>query len=204
MNCFFSQVLPTLINFMKVSNPNMKLKHFTVPKFVYGDVTQNGEGVLVLEDLSAKGYNTFDATMMLLDYQHFFVTILALSEFHALAIAFDLAASPGRKLIDLFPLLDPAHLMWLQDDMVNFLKGVSDTADQFLRSLKGEEEVARVFGATMRDPRPLFNHEVKRQSQFQCLQHGDSWHNNFLFRKTRKDLRVSVIDWQVIRIIDMR
>ena len=33
---------------------------------------------------------------------------------------------------------------------------------------------------------------------FACLQHGDSWHNNFLFRRARADaVRSAAVDWQV-------
>ena len=31
------------------------MQHFKTPKFLFGDVTQAGEGVLVLEDLSTQG-----------------------------------------------------------------------------------------------------------------------------------------------------
>ena len=30
-----------------------------------------------------------------------------------------------------------------------------------------------------------------------CLQHGDSWHNNFVFRKARDVVKVAIVDWQV-------
>ena len=30
-----------------------------------------------------------------------------------------------------------------------------------------------------------------------CLQHGDSWHNNFVFHKARDVVKVAIVDWQV-------
>jgi hypothetical protein len=81
--------------------------------------------------------------------------------------------------------------------MVHFLKTVSHSAEEFLRGLKNEDEIVRKFAKSMRDPLVLFEKEICRKSVFPCLQHGDSWHNNFLFHKTRKELKVHIIDWQV-------
>ena len=47
--------MPTLEAFMAKRNPEFHLQHFQLPKYVYGDVTTKGEGVLVLEDVSTKG-----------------------------------------------------------------------------------------------------------------------------------------------------
>ncbi len=49
----------------------------------------------------------------------------------------------------------------------------------------------------MCDPLRLFKEELSRQTPFRCLQHGDSWHNNFMFRKSRNSVKVSIVDWQV-------
>ncbi len=47
-----------------------------MPKFLYGAAsTDTGEGVLVLEDLSVKGFSTFDPAMMLLDLPHMQVSL---------------------------------------------------------------------------------------------------------------------------------
>ena len=32
---------------------------------------------------------------------------------------------------------------------------------------------------------------------FRCLQHGDTWHNNFMFHRSRQGLKASICDWQV-------
>ena len=34
-------------------------------------------------------------------------------------------------------------------------------------------------------------------SRLRCLQHGDSWHNNFVFHKARDVVKVAIVDWQV-------
>ena len=33
--------------------------------------------------------------------------------------------------------------------------------------------------------------------RLRCLQHGDSWHNNFVFHKARDVVKVAIVDWQV-------
>ena len=37
----------------------------------------------------------------------------------------------------------------------------------------------------------------ERFLRLRCLQHGDSWHNNFVFHKARDVVRVAIVDWQV-------
>lgn len=84
------------------------------------------------------------------------VAVLALAEFHGLCIAHDLLED--RRLVDLFPVFEPRHLMWFQvqgldeaipqrppfqDDMVQFLETMSKTATEFLDSIPGEQETAR-------------------------------------------------------------
>ena len=59
--------MPTLEAFMHTKNPDFKLQYFQLPHFVYGEATSKGEGVLVLEDVSTKGYDTVDSISMLMD-----------------------------------------------------------------------------------------------------------------------------------------
>ena len=50
---FYSQVLPTLQLFWNSRLPGVPMQHFRTPKFFFGNVNKNGEGVLVLEDIAA-------------------------------------------------------------------------------------------------------------------------------------------------------
>ena len=50
---FYSQVLPTLQLFWNSRLPGVSMQHFRTPKFFFGNVNKNGEGVLVLEDIAA-------------------------------------------------------------------------------------------------------------------------------------------------------
>ena len=50
---FYSQVLPTLQLFWNSRLPGVPMQHFRTPKFFFGNVNKNGEGVLVLEDVAA-------------------------------------------------------------------------------------------------------------------------------------------------------
>ena len=109
--------------FMHSKNPEFRLQHFQIPQFVYGDLTTKGEGVLVLEDLSIKGFDTVDSILTLMDAEDLTASSMALAEFHGLCIAFDLSSE--LKLRQLFPLFDPGRLMWVQKDMLNFLSKIT-------------------------------------------------------------------------------
>ncbi len=64
-------MIPTLQEFIKTRHPGSTIfQHFMVPKFLHGDVTPEGLGVLVLEDISARGFKTFDVNLIMLDYDH--------------------------------------------------------------------------------------------------------------------------------------
>lgn len=191
----YSQVLPKLLEFAHTNSPQMKLKHFGIPTFLYGDVSTSGEGVLVLEDLTPRGFKTYDPSMMLMDMDHMSKAVSALAEFHALCISYEMTKC--KSLPELYPILDAKHLMWLQDDLVQFLKTVSRSAETFLKSIPGEEITARKYAAKLRDPVELYDNELRRKSRFKSLQHGDSWHNNFLFHRELLELKVAIVDWQV-------
>ena len=57
----------------------------------------------------------------------------------------------------------------------------------------------------MRDPRQLYEEEHERSlnSPFRCLQHGDIWHNNCLFKHLPTGVRFALVDWQVWRSISL-
>ena len=69
------------------------------------------------------------------------MAVKALAEFHGTCIAFDHLSD--KKLVELYPILDPKHLMWIQDDMLKFLKSTVTTAEKFLSSIEGEGQIAR-------------------------------------------------------------
>ena len=102
-----------------------------------------GAGVVVLEDLSSRGYSTVDPRVMLLGRRHMTAAVTCLAEFHGLALAYDLCQGAGAKLADRYPLLCPENVMWYQEDMEGFLRQMFHTSHRFLRSLPGEEELSR-------------------------------------------------------------
>ena len=71
----------------------------------------------------------------------FQVAVKALAEFHGVCIAFDQLSE--EKLVDLYPILDPKYLMWIQEDMLKFLKSTVATAETFISSIEGEGQTAR-------------------------------------------------------------
>ena len=64
-----------------------------------------------------------------------------MAEFHGTCIAFDHLSD--KKLVDLYPILDPKHLMWIQEDMLKFLNSTANTAERFISSVEGEMQTAR-------------------------------------------------------------
>ena len=69
------------------------------------------------------------------------VAVKALAEFHGTCIAFD--ALSEAKLVDLYPILHQEHLMWIQEDMVKFIRSTVETAETFISSIEGEGQTAR-------------------------------------------------------------
>ena len=72
---------------------------------------------------------------------YFQVSVKALAEFHGTCIAFDYLSD--TKLVDMYPILHPKHLMWVQEDMLKFLKSTVKTAEKFISSIEGEGQTAR-------------------------------------------------------------
>ena len=64
-----------------------------------------------------------------------------MAEFHGTCIAFDSLSE--RRLEDLFPILHPKHLIWGQEDMLEFLKSTIGRAEKFIASIEGEGQTAR-------------------------------------------------------------
>ena len=72
---------------------------------------------------------------------------------------------------------------------------ISQSAASFLKSLDSlEPDLWQKFtNCSMTNPSQILKEELSRVSPWQSLQHGDSWHNNFLLNK----IDVHVVDWQV-------
>ena len=54
----------------------------------------------------------------------------------------------------------------------------------------------------MNDPLKLYEEEFERtkKSPFKCLQHGDVWHNNCLFKRVpENETKFALVDWQVFQ-----
>ena len=74
---------------------------------------------------------------------------------------------------------------------------ISQSAAKFLKSLDSlEPDLWQKFNnCSMTNPSQILKDELSRVSPWQCLQHGDSWHNNFLLN----EIDVHVVDWQVLK-----
>ena len=67
-------------------------------------------------------------------------SILALAEFHGLCMAYDLCSENNSTLEEKFPVFKNENLMWIQPDMLHFLRNVSQNAQKFLYNLKPQEK----------------------------------------------------------------
>ncbi|XP_059080164.1 uncharacterized protein LOC131878256 isoform X2 [Tigriopus californicus] len=194
---FYRDVVPLLSNFAKNQCPGFKLKYFRIPKFYYGATSENGNGVLILEDCAMKGFRIHDVSNQLFDLEHLKESLMSLAEFHALSICYDLTNQ--RQLSQRFPIFAPDKIMWLQDDMMAFLSDMTQVAHEFLQSIPEQQEVASRFESIMSNPGKFLANELSRAqaSKFRCLQHGDSWPNNFIFHRSKQILRCLAVDWQI-------
>lgn len=194
---FYKEVVPLLSNFAKNQCPGFKLKHFRIPKFYYGETSANGNGVLVLEDCAMKGFRIHDASNQLFDLEHLKESLMSLAEFHALSISYDLANQ--RQLSHRFPIFAPNKIMWLQDDMMAFLSDMTQAANEFLQCIPEQQDLASRFESALSNPGKFLANELSRSqtSKFRCLQHGDSWPNNFIFHRSKQILRCLAVDWQI-------
>ena len=79
----FRDIIPLLIDFIKDRPTNWKFEKFEIPKYYCGrngdwDMSRNftrsaeasaDNGIIILEDLSAQGYNLVDADFMMLNLE---------------------------------------------------------------------------------------------------------------------------------------
>ena len=74
MNSFYRDIIPHLIDFMKERNGNGIFENFEIPNYSYGisggkNKTDKENGIIILEDLSARGYRLVDPDYMMLNLE---------------------------------------------------------------------------------------------------------------------------------------
>lgn len=151
---FYQKVWPLLQALAK--SKNVTLKHFKVPQFIHGQIDAYGAGVLVLEDLSSKSFETYDPTLMLMDFERLTASIMALAEFHGLCMAFDRTFENNKTLAQAFPIFESQNLMWMKDEMVHFLTKVSHAAVHFLKQFLDAEDHAKM-AQLLKQPQEIMN-----------------------------------------------
>lgn len=137
--------MPAVHKFVKLRAPDFRFSHFQTPRFRHGDTdVGTGSGVLVLKDLSARGFSILDRTMMLLDDAAAMGEAAAsLAEFHAASHAFHKEEENSNPTDCNFDIFSPEEVMWIQEDMVEFLESMSHAASEFLDSIPGEQHLAK-------------------------------------------------------------
>ena len=55
----------------------------------------------------------------------------------------------------------------------------------------------RILSQSLTDPLELLKSSLAIKSDYQCLIHGDAWHNNFMFAQSRQGIKIKLVDWQV-------
>ena len=79
-------------------------------------------------------------TILGMELDRLSASILALAEFHGLCMAYDLCSENNSTLEEKFPVFKNENLMWIQPDMLHFLRNVSQNAQKFLYNLKPQEK----------------------------------------------------------------
>ena len=79
-------------------------------------------------------------TIIAMELDRLSASILALAEFHGICMAYDLCSENNSTLEEKFPVFKNENLMWIQPDMLHFLRNVSQNAQKFLYNLKPQEK----------------------------------------------------------------
>ncbi|XP_066602468.1 uncharacterized protein [Prorops nasuta] len=191
---FYEKVLPIFADLL--SEHHMQLGQFPT---LHGVWAENGNEVLILEDLSRKGYVMKSSKT--LDYDHVSLAIQHLGRFHAYSFA--TRAKNPAAFEELKAMEEPIFFRQKRNstsksrgelycDLVEEAlkdedKFYRDRFDAF-RKIVYDELVEAVMGANA-EPYAVVNH-------------GDCWTNNILFKydeKTKKPTSLYFIDFQISR-----
>ncbi|XP_072943014.1 uncharacterized protein [Epargyreus clarus] len=185
---FYTKILPKYREFEEVHNIPEEDK-FVLPKY-FGGSTAYMDEVLVLEELSGKGYQAFDR-LKCFDWEYASKSVAALARLHAFSVAYErddpeTYSEMVKKLKFTIP----------TDEMKNFLKNRIETG------VKATEEVNRArvekyLKDELTEQTFLKYFNPKRRL---FLTHGDFRPSNILHKKCEDGkLELVLVDYQMIQ-----
>ncbi|XP_069936207.1 uncharacterized protein [Cherax quadricarinatus] len=162
----------------------------TIPQLIYGRCTGN-ENVLLMENLKIHGYNTFDKRKGL-DFEHLKVTIEHIARVHALSHAFYRENDFRNKYPCFRPTLEYLKTFKpLASAMLNitiaFFRTLSDKRDVTQRLEACKQRLLDKYSAILLDGEDIM-----------CLNHGDYWINNIMYKHKSPVAQASHEDSQTL------
>ncbi|XP_063622464.1 uncharacterized protein LOC134794587 [Cydia splendana] len=160
-----------------------------IPKY-YGHLLVPYEELLVLENLEAKGYKSFDR-MKTFDWEYASTAVTQLAKFHALGLALrDENPHEFTRIVDNFK-FDLSE----NEEMMNiFLKPLLENGCEGLKA-DHEERLLKFFAST--EKIAMLMTTMKKDEKF--LIHGDYRPSNLMHRRRNGKLEVVPLDYQTLR-----
>ncbi|KAK8719992.1 hypothetical protein OTU49_013642 [Cherax quadricarinatus] len=160
----------------------------SIPHLIYGRCAGN-ENVLLMENIKIQGYNTVDKRKGL-DFEHLKVCIEHIARLHALSHAFYREKDFRNK----YPCFQSTseHLKFLKP----VLDAMLDIAIAFLRTLNDKKDVTQRLEACKQSLLDKYSAILLDGESITCLNHGDCWINNIMYRYKSPLARTSHVDSQ--------
>ncbi|KAK8749794.1 hypothetical protein OTU49_015545, partial [Cherax quadricarinatus] len=146
----------------------------SIPHLIYGRCTGN-ENVLLMENLKIHGYNTFDKRKGL-DFEHLKACIEQIARIHALSHVF-YRDKNFRNKYHCFQSTSE-HLMYIKPIVAAML----DSIIAFLRTQNDKKDVTRKLEACKQSILDKYSAILLDRESITCLNHGDYWINNIMYR----------------------
>ncbi|CAG9564333.1 unnamed protein product [Danaus chrysippus] len=162
---------------------------FIFPEF-YGISEETGKETVIMENLVASGYETYDR-LKSLDWDHGRVGVENLAKFHALSFALQKSDPETFKKITANMTFrlggddqnQSSKDMWMQSDYIESMLSVLDEGDR--------DAVRKII---MNSTLSKFNKPIDKP----VISHGDYRLSNMLFKGQGDDLQVRVVDYQTV------
>ncbi|KAF5285450.1 hypothetical protein FQR65_LT02290 [Abscondita terminalis] len=193
----YTTVLNEFVVLQTELNVKMPLKSY--PKYYDSSMKNLGE-VLILEDMSELGFESYNSRQ-LLDFEHSVMVLREYAKLHALSYAMRVhKPNVFKKLIEdmkesYFPTLHQIH----KDNYLNQAKKILLIIDRVKE--KSIYEKFQKFVANMND---MVQNLLKSNltDPHGVINHGDCWLKNFMFKynsclESRAPVDVCILDWQL-------
>ncbi|XP_068620453.1 uncharacterized protein [Battus philenor] len=186
---FYTELLQRFIELEQKFNVPKKHRLATV-KF-YGSNDEYMKEILVLEDLSAQGYETHDR-FKTFDWKYAAKSVTELAKFHALSIAYD------KSNPDDFAVLAEnfCFLKGKEESLKLMMEGIVKTA----MGIVNEENRGRLQAFLEKNQEREFDYYLKPHKRA-VLAHGDFRASNLMHRlREDGELEVVVVDYQMLKV----